>query len=79
MPCRWTSEAVSLDNFGGMRGVARCAARELARVGKLNGPVKAGARLGADGKSFGLYLLLNGKSWQLPGDSTKMVKVGELP
>ena len=33
-PCRWTNEAVSLDNFGGMRGVARCAARELARVGK---------------------------------------------
>jgi len=27
----WTSEVVSLDNFGGMRGVARCAARELAR------------------------------------------------
>ena len=33
-PCRWTNEAVSLDNFGDMRGVARCAARELARVGK---------------------------------------------
>ena len=42
-PCRWTSEAVSLDNLGGMRGVARCAARELARVGKTK-PVKAGAR-----------------------------------
>ena len=30
-PCRWTNEAVSLDNFGGMRGVARCAARVGAR------------------------------------------------
>ena len=28
---RWTSVAVSLDNFGGMRGVARCAARVGAR------------------------------------------------
>ena len=40
-PCRWTSEAVSLDNFGGMRGVAaslRGAWRELARVGNKTKP-----------------------------------------
>ena len=27
-PCRWTSEAVSLDNFGGMRGVELAARHE---------------------------------------------------
>ena len=63
-PCRWTSEAVSLDNLGGMRGVARCAARELARVGKTGyGPVKAGARTV---KVLG-YIC------------SKMVKVGSCP
>ena len=39
-------EAVSLDNFGGMRGVARCAARELARVGKTGRYKKLGANGG---------------------------------
>ena len=73
---------MSLDNFGGVRGVARCAAREswLARVGKLNGPVKAGeARLGVDGKSSGLYFCSKMvKVGAAARDSTKMVKVGEL-
>jgi hypothetical protein len=38
-PCRWTSEAVSLDNFGGMRSSLR-GARVGARVSKT-GPGKS--------------------------------------
>ena len=67
--------AVSLDNFGGMRGVARCTARELARVGKTK-PVKAGARTV---KVLGYIRLQNVKGWQLPVIRTKIVTVGELP
>ena len=53
-PCRWTSEAVSLDNFGGVC-VARCAARELARASVKRAPVKAGAWRGRV-KVLGLYI-----------------------
>ena len=42
-----------MDNFGGMRGVALAARRESWRASVK----RAGKSWGANGKSFGLYLL----------------------
>ena len=68
--CRWTILGVC---------VARCAARELARASVKRAPVKAGAWRG---KSFGLVgfaLEKLVKVGRAARDSTKMVKVAELP
>ena len=75
-PCRWTNEAVSLDNFGGMRGVARCGESWRASV------KRAGKSWGARTvKVLGYICSKMVKVGQLPvmRDGTKMVKVGELP